>query len=1019
MPDSGETLKRHMLSTGAPLKRTHAKQSCTRCRKQKAKCSGEVPCERCVRCNEQDSCELWHRVAGRPKNADTLEKLEACAYYRPVLLKVAMDFAHRGKPAPDLVVQLARLWLLVAVHQKGADKEFAKAEIARRTLIPLAHFKEEADAVEAEHRFDALKSLPVGDATGKGAAPIKIGSAPAELLEWLAPSGRPIASAATAWVNQMFTSDARFSPSQSESDDAYSCQPLKWKFSIYETVTTIQGQSRYTELRNSTMRCIDECTDQAILSFNLPLPANEHAEWYASQTETLESFRKPSGQIVDENDFLQQYLQTFEEQVYRGTHELGAHWLDSRIPMIHRDRQGRLWNAIWEERCCLTDQGGFCHAARKIRLWTPRCSRARQVVSHFNELADSGQMIEQSAQQRHPAIPILGGMNIPAVSAELAGSGIVGMAQTTAVRAPDLSEELFDFDDLFESGSDENSLMPQRKNDESGRMTKRRATPSCEHPLRPPIPPHVLSAQHKHPLRPKPQGSKSHTLKGLPVGLPEDFSDVMDFFELDHLFEPQGAPQIHPALQSSNSNGVLSSFSKVAANERMRLCDPLGFHVVQSQAPHAPGLPLNSWCVDSACGSELIANDSDTYCYATDGTISGGCSATTASPVQQPSVFMTSIAVHDPTPDANGGYGIEVYSTASNFGTGNASGVELELELELAACHMKISPQSHSLYDRLVCERNVWYALFIIGQIHFWYNWYLNSMVQIQPHEHIQELWLGDGGALNSTLIYQPPHVPVPLIDVSWIRQHRVVAKLLLCCVCLVGSWYVKQIEAYLPHFYSAKDGEQQQSTQSESVSEAQRLKRLQRMSVLTMRTVALVLAMYEIVVQMLKFDQGNAFGKDVFNIVRAGLFATYLTVLSPSTIYWMYDLIRWVSIWTVFPVQIFVYLTFGGQYVTMCCTLNLAARACTLNIARIHIMGLLHEWSAAKLAQELLWVLAWFILPFDLELAPRLIGITAASCAAVCVKVWVARLYCDATMFDGDKQHKAPLKAPLTTLTA
>ena len=261
--------------------------------------------------------------------------------------------------------------------------------------------QEELDPEEAKQRFGALKLLPVGDATGKAAAaaPIKIRSAPAELLEWLAPTDRPIASAATAWMNQLFTSDDRFAdPSrQSESDDAYSCQPLKWKFSIYETVTTIQGQSRYTELRNSTMRCIDECTDQAILSFNLALPANEHAEWYASQTETLESFRKPSGQIVDENDFLQQYLQTFEEQVYRGTHELGAHWLDSRIPMIHRDRQGRLWNAIWEERCCLTDQGGFCHAARKIRLWTPRCSRARQVVSHFNELANSRQMIEQAA----------------------------------------------------------------------------------------------------------------------------------------------------------------------------------------------------------------------------------------------------------------------------------------------------------------------------------------------------------------------------------------------------------------------------------------------------------------------------------------------------------------------------------------------------------------------------------------------------------------------------------------------
>ena len=71
-----------------------------------------------------------------------------------------------------------------------------------------------------------------------------------------------------------------------------------------------------------------------------------------------------------------------------------------------------------------------------------------------------------------------------------------------------------------------------------------------------------------------------------------------------------------------------------------------------------------------------------------------------------------------------------------------------------------------------------------------------------------------------------------------------------------------------------------------------------------------------------------------------------------------------------------------------------LGVQACTLNIARIHIIGILHEWSAAKLAQELLWVLAWYILAFDLELAPRLIAMTAASCAAVCAKVWVARWY-------------------------
>ena len=71
--------------------------------------------------------------------------------------------------------------------------------------------QEELDPEEAKHRFGALKLLPVGEATGKAAlavaAPIKIGSAPAQLLEWLAPNDIPIASAATGWVDQLFIAD--------------------------------------------------------------------------------------------------------------------------------------------------------------------------------------------------------------------------------------------------------------------------------------------------------------------------------------------------------------------------------------------------------------------------------------------------------------------------------------------------------------------------------------------------------------------------------------------------------------------------------------------------------------------------------------------------------------------------------------------------------------------------------------------------------------------------------------------
>ena len=166
----------------------------------------------------------------------------------------------------------------------------------------------------------------------------------------------------------------------------------------------------------------------------------------------------------------------------------------------------------------------------------------------------------------------------------------------------------------------------------------------------------------------------------------------------------------------------------------------------------------------------------------------------------------------------------------------------------------------------------MWYGVFIIIQVHAWYFWYSNS-VAAQPHKQIHELWLGDD-ALNSTLV-----------DVSWIGQQPGLCKLLLCCACLFGSWYVKRTDGDLPQFqklmrtgeltanesweqrqsFTANDWEQRQSAQSEEfVSEAQRLKRLHKMMFLLIRTLSWTLVMYEIVVQMLKDNQDNHFGMSI-----------------------------------------------------------------------------------------------------------------------------------------------------------
>jgi len=364
---------------------------------------------------------------------------------------------------------------------------------------------------------------------------------------------------------------------------------------------------------------------------------------------------------------------------------------------------------------------------------------------------------------------------------------------------------------------------------------------------------------------------------------------------------------------------------------------------------------------------------------------------------------MVSIAVDDSTTIQVPTQLQASFRSVANFGTGGGTDVQPE--------QSQIGVSTNSLYEsiRLGVRRNVWYGVFVLIQLHFWYG--ISGMVNrvtAQPQEQIHDLWLGNS-AQNSTseAIYRAPSlVPVTSNDILWHHRHF---KLLLCCVCLLASVYVKRIDCYLPQICSVSDGECLQSKQSQprSVSKVQRIKQLQEISVLVLRTIAWAFVMFESAIQLLlKFDpEGVAFGVDPSNCARAAVYAIYLTAFSPSSIYWIYDILRWVIIWTVFPFQIFLYLGFGGQYVTLCCTFNLVARACTLNIARIHILGMLHEWSAAKHTQELVWVLAFFLLASELELAPRLICITALSCAVVCVKIWVARVYCDAILGLDDTQ--------------
>ena len=758
------------------------------------------------------------------------------------------------------------------------------------------------------YRFAALKLIPeaVG---GDPIKAVKIESAPAVAFQQVAPVAAPTASAATAWVNHLFSSDDRFVGLNSQICWPYSGAVMKWNFSTHEVVTTIQGQTRYTQLQNSTIRCIDECTDQAILSFNLPLPTEEQVEWYATQTQTLESFRKRLGEVVSEKNFLEQYVQAFQRHLQGQLQEdaRGAHQMEILIPFTHRDRQGRMWNATWEERCCLSDQGGFCHAARKVRLWSPLCSRAWQVAAHFLRLerADMTRVAALQAPQEVPyAVPIVASPSesriVSQISAESSHHPVV-LPQHPEVRYSqltdqptddsDISEVFFDFDDLLTTG---------------GRMVKRQAIAShCaelsaqrgsqSHT------PTLLPTAMKYPVCLGPQGSQSHTPILLPVGLPDDSNLPMEAFDFDDLFQPQALlPQVATVTvaptEFKSSYRALDERDSDGAAVGVQLSASASFQPLHSHgAIQEQRLQQNGWWVDSVGG--LRAPVHDHWCYASDGTISGDGSLCSIQQ-QQHSSSLTTIAVHNSTPNADGNHhAYELYNSVpnadgnqayrnftngnhfcsyaantdradlsgsvANFGIGSGAGVEKS--------HTEVSTQVAGVYDsiRLGVWENVWYGVFILIQLHFWYGMQANYLnrVTAQPQEQIPTLWLGNS-LRNSTLEFEyqaPPFMPAALTDVLWHYQQPLLFKLLLCCLCLLASAYVKQFDCYFPQVYlTASDGEDSQQKQSQScaVSEAQRLKRLQEISVLVLRTTAWAFVMFESTNQLLKFDfEGTTFG--------------------------------------------------------------------------------------------------------------------------------------------------------------
>lgn len=150
------------------LKRPHtarARQSCVRCREQKLKCSGEVPCSRCVHRNMAESCQLWHRPTGRPKKTvDPSESLEAISFYSNLEGAVVRVLVPKANHVPNQAKQqLQEVNQQLRMQERLLPKEkqpLQKVRTVKRLVCPketnLAH--PVSTQIISQHRASSFHS---------------------------------------------------------------------------------------------------------------------------------------------------------------------------------------------------------------------------------------------------------------------------------------------------------------------------------------------------------------------------------------------------------------------------------------------------------------------------------------------------------------------------------------------------------------------------------------------------------------------------------------------------------------------------------------------------------------------------------------------------------------------------------------------------------------------------------------------------------------------------------------------
>ena len=216
------------------------RQSCINCRKSKVKCSGNVPCERCVRLKIFDTCELWHRGPGRPLTVGQATVIAPCPFYCDVFEHVALqqstDFTALSPAVTFCLGHNSRMLIMISKTERSLSAMHSGTKLAMRGNISLGDLLLELDS-----------GVPVSNMVSNVETPVS-SLVNVNSTAWLWSLSPPVTAElqpAVEWANQLPVCTKR------------SHDPNQFDDGLYEVFTVIRGSAQFAELKNAVTQCAD------------------------------------------------------------------------------------------------------------------------------------------------------------------------------------------------------------------------------------------------------------------------------------------------------------------------------------------------------------------------------------------------------------------------------------------------------------------------------------------------------------------------------------------------------------------------------------------------------------------------------------------------------------------------------------------------------------------------------------------------------------------------------------------